>query len=385
MKKLLYLGIFLFDDKRESGVINKMKGQVKAFRNKGLDVFFTAVYEKKITINNRSTETVIAKNPGNRAILRYFLYTGVKKWLKNNPVDICYIRYAYCDPFFLNLLGFMKRQGTKIVIEVATYPYEEEMNYWPVFQKLIGKTVEYTLNKRIKRNISLVTTYMPADEIFGVRVLEIENGVELDNIKRWKPGKEDDDLHFIGVSSMHTWHGYDRAIRGLADYYANNPDIKVYLHLVGDGVMRFEWEELARRLDLKDYVIFHGTRVNEELDILFDKCDIAIGCLGIYRKKTVRASTLKNKEYCARGIPFVFACEEKYLHDGLDFVKVLPDNDKNISIDGIVQFCHIIKQKSGLSCIMREYAREHFLWDTQIDLILEALSQERKHNAGRRL
>ena len=139
--------------------------------------------------------------------------------------------------------------------------------------------------------------------------------------------------------------------------------------------MKNKWENLSKELGIEKYVVFHGTKVSKELDMLFDRCDVAIGCLGIYRKKTVRASTLKNKEYCARGIPFVFACEEKYLHSKLDFVKVLPDNDEIIDIDEIVEFHKRMQKREDISSVMIEYAKKYFLWSTQIESILDALQE----------
>ena len=41
------------------------------------------------------------------------------------------------------------------------------------------------------------------------------------------------ELHLIGVAEVHYWHGFDRLVRGLADYYRNNPEYKVYFHIVG--------------------------------------------------------------------------------------------------------------------------------------------------------
>ncbi len=374
MQKLLYLGIFLFDNKLETGVVNKMKGQVRAFKKRGFDVYYTSIYNDSMFIESNTDHVRIAKNPKDPYAIRYFLYKGVKKWLKNNPMDICYIRYAFCDPIFLCLIRYMKYRGIKIIIEVPTYPYGEEMNCWPFLRRYAGKAVEYILNKRLKKYISLVTTYTSSELIFGVKTVKIENGVDVEKIKPWRHSPKDSDIHIIAVSSMHSWHGYDRAIKGMAGYYSRPVKTKVFLHLVGDGVMRREWEKLSQKLIVDKYVIFHGPLVNEELDLLFDKCDIALGCLGIYRKKLTQPSTLKNKEYCARGIPFAFACEEKYLHPGLEFVKILPDNDELINMDELIEFCNSMKALNNISHAMRDYANKHFLWDTQIERIFTALS-----------
>ena len=36
------------------------------------------------------------------------------------------------------------------------------------------------------------------------------------------------ELHLIGVAEVHYWHGFDRLVNGMADYYRNHPEYKVY-------------------------------------------------------------------------------------------------------------------------------------------------------------
>ena len=69
------------------------------------------------------------------------------------------------------------------------------------------------------------------------------------------------ELHLIGVAEVHYWHGFDRLIRGLAEYYCTNPDYKVYFHIVGPLSGEREKQEILpviRDNKLESYVILHG-------------------------------------------------------------------------------------------------------------------------------
>ena len=47
--------------------------------------------------------------------------------------------------------------------------------------------------------------------------------------------------------------------------------------------------------------------MGKELDELFDLADFAIGSLARHRSHIDKIKTLKNREYAARGIPFIYS------------------------------------------------------------------------------
>ena len=54
----------------------------------------------------------------------------------------------------------------------------------------------------------------------------------------------ENELHLIGVAEIHFWHGFDRLIKGLKEYYAHNPGYKVYFHIVGNLFGERERQEI---------------------------------------------------------------------------------------------------------------------------------------------
>ena len=98
-------------------------------------------------------------------------------------------------------------------------------------------------------------------------------------------------LHLIGVAEVHYWHGYDRLIHGLGEYYRQYHDKEIYFHIVG-GVWKSEmyhsqhapgFHELITHYHIEKQVIFHGQKMGKELDELFDLADFAIGSLARHR------------------------------------------------------------------------------------------------------
>jgi glycosyltransferase involved in cell wall biosynthesis len=167
----------------------------------------------------------------------------------------------------------------------------------------------------------------------------------------------DDTMRLLYVGSNTTdWHGLDRLLKGLADFHGK---IQLELHLAGDVSVSIQ--KLVRSLKIQDHVIFHGYLTGKDLDMLFDISDLAIGTLGMHRKKLTYGSTLKVREYMARGIPFMISYTDDDLSPDLPYVFNAPPDDRPIDMDKVTQFTKGIYSAYGadVSQQMRTYACEH--------------------------
>lgn len=66
-----------------------------------------------------------------------------------------------------------------------------------------------------------------------------------------------------------------------------------------------------------------GPRSGAALDAEFEWCDMGIASLGRHRNGITGIKTLKNREYAARGIPFVYS-ERDSDFDGMGYVMKAP-------------------------------------------------------------
>lgn len=92
-----------------------------------------------------------------------------------------------------------------------------------------------------EKNIDLIV-YMGAltKEIWGVKALRIFNSVDISQnpMTRSCLSKtlHDKPIRLIGVAQLAFWHGYDRIITGMAEYYKNSSSSKaVYFDIVGSS------------------------------------------------------------------------------------------------------------------------------------------------------
>jgi len=157
----------------------------------------------------------------------------------------------------------------------------------------------------------------------------------------------------------------------LADYYASPQKTKVIFHVIGYFFSPIEEEEISHIIkenQLEPYVILHGKKHGEELDDIFDQCDFGIGSLGRHRVGITNIKTLKNREYAARGIPFVYS-ENDTDFDKKPYVLKMPADETAINIEDIINFY----QRLNISPQEIRDSIQNLSWKNQMKRVIDAL------------
>ena len=227
------------------------------------------------------------------------------------------------------------------------------------------------LNMKHKEyQLDAIVTFSDYDHIFGQRTIKISNGIDFSSVKiKTVINDTSKELNLIGVAEIHEWHGFDRLVKGLANYYSKPQDYIVRFHVVGyffsEGIEQ-EFRNLIKDKNMEEYVILHGKMHGEDLDHLFNSCDFGIGSLGRHRVGIDKIKTLKNREYAARGIPFVYS-ETDTDFDQKPYVFKVPADETPIDINHIIQF---YKGLSMTPIEIRESIR-NLSWKNQMEIVLK--------------
>jgi len=247
----------------------------------------------------------------------------------------------------------------------------------------------YMLSPIIKRNAQRV--FQNIDAVIGVtseiRDYELEimgrdlpalvltNSIDVERYPLREHNKYKYDVLRMLFVGSHTagWHGLDRLLAGMATYRG---DPLLELHIAGN--VSSTTRKLIRLLNVSEQVFNHGYQSGKDLDLLYDNADIAIGTLAIHRKNLKSGSTLKVREYMARGIPFIISYRDEDLSEGLPFFLKLPANDDPVDINKIVGFTQSVytKYDEGLSPTMRAYAQKHMDYTVKIDKLLKFIQSQ---------
>ena len=367
--KALFLIFHGFEE--ANGISKKIQAQIKALKECGVDIR-TCYYD--VDPNGHRTwladgEVIADFGTGTWAkIKKRFSFGAISQYVQRENIRLVYIRsFHNANPFTLQLVKKLKQYGVKVVMEVPTYPYDQE--YVTPRMKL-DLWVDKLWRRKLASRLEGIVTFSNADTIFGARTLRISNGIDFETIPLKQHTNDiTKELHLIGVAEIHYWHGFDRLLQGLAAYYQTNPEYKVYFHLVGNPSGERERQEIftpIREHALEPYVILHGPRHGKELNALFEQADFAIGSLGRHRSGISHIKTLKNREYAARGLAFIYSETDDDFEDS-PYVLKAPADESPIDIEAIIHFCQ--KQQMLPEEIRNSIA--HLSWKEQMQKVLQ--------------
>lgn len=297
-------------------------------------------------------------------------------YVKDKQFDFCYIRFDLCSGSFLRLLKGLKKVCKQISIEIPTYPYDKEYSGKINALRL---RVDAHYAKSLKNYVdSIISFYdIPNQSFHGVPVWLVPNGFDFDNIEILKDDAVPQDIHIAAVSSMRHWHAYERMIEGLHVYYAAGNKRNIVLHVVGDGREGPKYQELTKIHGLQDHVIFHGAMYGQELETLLENCTLGLDSLGRHRTGISVLSSLKSREYGAKGLPFINSCDIDIVEDSFAYFLKVPADETPVDIQSVVDFydrCFAGNSRRSVAMEIRKYIEERSNMRAVMGMVLNHLS-----------
>lgn len=378
--KILFLVFHGFSE--HSGISKKIRYQIKGLEQCGhtVNVCTYAINKEHHRIRMIDDSIIADYGIGKwAAIKKKCSYDCISHFAITHQMELVYVRsFHNANPFTVHLFKKLRKAGIKIVMEIPTYPYDLEYKGFPLITR-INLQIDKLYRKSLAKQLNAIITYSNKDSIFGQRTIRISNGIDFESILMKKKNYRNSSvIHLIGVAEVHYWHGYDRLIDGLGKYYQTPHSLNVYFHIVG-GIGSSEmynskhapgFHELITCHHLEKYVIFHGQKMGEELDDLFDKADFAIGSLARHRSGIDNIKTLKNREYAARGIPFIYS-ETDEDFDEMPYILKAPADESAIDINKIIHFYQTV----SLSPEEIRNSIQHLSWKKQMNIVIKNLAE----------
>lgn len=306
-------------------------------------------------------------------LLHRLSFGELTRYIRREGIGFVYIRYDHnANPFTIRWFRALKHAGVKIALEIPTYPYDSEYRGQPLGFR-VGHFFDRCFRGLLMRSVDRIITFSDDSSIFGRPTIRISNGIDFAAIPLKKaacaqPGGE---TRLLGVANIHTWHGFDRVIAGMAAYYRTSPERIVRFTIVGDGdpALLESFRRAARENGIAEYVELTGPLSGEALDAAFEQADLGIASLGRHRNGIVKLRTLKNREYAARGIPFVYS-EQDDDFDAMPYVLKVPADDSPLDIRNLLRFGD--EQHMPPAAIRASI--EHTLsWDKQMERVIKQM------------
>ena len=374
--KILYLVYHGFSD--ESGISKKIHYQVKGLRQNGHEVHLCYYDFDPRGHRCRYVGNKVIADYGTGALAAIRSRTQldcIYNYCAVNAIEMVYARsFMNASPILVRLFHKLNKRGIKCITEIPTYPYDSEFKGYPLKYK-IPLYIDKLFRKALAKKMEAIVTFSNEETIFGKRTICISNGIDLDSIPIHNPKKQND-IHLIAVAEIHYWHGFDRLVAGMGEYYKLNPDArKVFFHVVGweddrgttsNGYLTVE--QTAKKYNIGQYVVNHGKLFGDKLDEVFNQCVFAIGSLGRHRSGITNIKTLKNREYAARGIPFIYSETDNDFEDKPYIIKA-PADESPVNIRQIIDFIdtHDVNPTEIRNTV------EHLSWRFQMEKVVKEI------------
>ena len=369
MTKVLFLIFHGFEP--NNGISKKISYQVNALKACGMEVHLC--YMDETTTKQRIVDGTVIADYGNGTmskVRKRIEFSSIVKYAISKNIDFVYIRSNHnANPFTIRMVKSMKNAGMKVVMEIPTYPYDSEYEAQGMTKQIFQDRI---FRRCLARQLDAIVTFSDYDHIFGQRTIRISNGIDFDNVAMKQKVKDTSkELNLIGVAEIHKWHGFDRLVKGLASYYAQPRDYIVNFHVVGYFYSEEEEKEFRRFIadkGMEPYIIIYGKKHGKELDDIFDKCDFGIGSLGRHRVGIQKIKTLKNREYAARGIPFIYS-ETDSDFDERPYVLKAPADETPVDIGSIISFY----RKLSMTSQEIRNSIEYLSWKNQMKHVINSV------------
>lgn len=343
------------------GISKKIKSQIQAFRKLGYDVTYSAYLDSGIGIYTNDRIVWESKYPSKillNALRRFYLMIACIKFLRGREnFDLAFIRWDALDHFYFKVLQMLNDNCGKILMDFHGYfPGMKPSSIKGLYIWLSTKIFGYKLKKYIDFGIGETTH----DKLFGIDIMTIDTGIDIDIYNPHCYVGNKDEINMVSVANETVYHGYDRIITGLYNYYKIKPNLKIYLHLVGN--ISQKTINLINKLHLKDVVVLYGYKSGDELTKIYNKCNIGVGPLAPHRIGGKEGTGIKTKEYFAIGLPYFYAGNELLVPIGFPYTHRISATNQDVDIQEIIHFYYCLQNYKNIQENMRSFARTNFSW-----------------------
>ena len=361
-KKLVYFSISYSIYK------NKIMGQIEAWQKKGFECCLFSIeniagqyvvyyYEGKDIRMNHKNELYATSKKG--AAIRFVFNYILKEY--NNEGTYIYIRRLGINIVFSNL--FFSKSKSKILYEIPTYPIDSGTTIIRKASVAIEKMFFYTM---VYPHIKLVPAFIQKEtKRLPSKFVPIQNAVLPLAINENRIYSEY--YTFLFVGNLQMWHGLEFIISKIIEYRGNK---KVKLMIYSSETECYKM--LQKKYKEYKNIIFCGKEEVETIYQSLTQRTIGIGGLNYAQRGATFDTSLKNKDYTAMGIPFVYSLRDLSFENYHFSYKIQLNASNNNLIDDIINWYCSIEADDMVEKIQC-YAKENLTYDKQIEIVYRRL------------
>ena len=312
-----------------SGVMKKIVLHINAFKSYGNCVDYLETDEKYIYFVRNERKEIVGEYTENAFIYYNRLFTCAAKYIKKNRLfyDYIYVRHSALSVAGFKALSYIRRHVKRIYFEFPTYS---------VPPRTIKNSIKFFFNPYLKKYVDRIVLDCNVSSAYGIPTIMVVNGTDLSKIQPRTPTEYRGIINVVLVAYLQGYHGIEKIFDAIKDYYSRSNSRNVLFHIVGYGPKLDEYKRIAENPIFKEHMIFYGKKTGDELDNILNNCEIGISSLANKEAGVLFSSTLKSKEYLAKGIPVISDVMLDVFYENPKYFFYILNNEFNI--DELVTF-----------------------------------------------
>ena len=324
------------------------------------------------------------------ALITYqmFLFYNLYFYCKKTKPDAIYARqseYSFMPLIVSKLFGipyFVEVNGL-IIDEMKMFG---KLKLRIAFTKLIEKFGYEHALKIVAVTPGVKKGIMQLYNVLEEKIVVIENGANIDlfrPIKKSEAKKElnlSQDVSYVCfVGNLAPWHGVNNLIQAAPAILASCPNTSFLI--VGDGIMKNEWEQHAQELGVYDKFIFTGSVPYTQVPYYVNASDMCVATFIKRKHMKTGGSPLKVYEYMACKKPIISSRipNIEFIEQQETGILVEPENPDELA-KATIKLLKDEKLREKMGNNGRDYVVKNHSWEAvgkKVAAVCELASQEK--------
>lgn len=295
------------------------------------------------------------------------LFSSFFKYVINEKYDFVYIRRLMLKIVFI--VPFIKSfsKCIPIVYEIPTWPLDKTYGKLQALKNI----VEFSIFNIISKYFDLIPVVLCDNISVPDKWFPFLNSIDIDRYPFPVPSKLTDTVNILTVSNMANSHRYERLLYAIKNYKGN---YKIHVTMISRDTEPYNnVKKLARELGLSDIIDFHDEMKITEVAQIAGKYHLGIGILTYGEKKRTIDTSLKNKDYCAMGLPFISTCKDLSFLPPFPYHYIVDNSSYEFDLEPIIKWYEVIYQDSSYRDKMYEYAKNNLQYDNTAKEIVKII------------
>lgn len=355
---------------------NKTKAQLKSFRRAGFDSYVAemsavnngvCLHIHKLTTNQDNIKETIEELVLSRDFKNYrkafdFLFS----YCEAENFSLIYIRRLMSKLLYCADLINKVNNKIPVVYEIPTYPLDTGNG---ILYK-IRDIAEMAVYKCFCHNLTLVNLIDSINIPNNWKTFH--NAIDIDNYDLYPVPEYGNTLNMLIVANIAEYHNYERIIDSIYNYKG---DVSVHLSIVSPETNTYlKIKEKINKLGLSEIISTYENMSLDELNKFAKDFHIGIAQLSTSKKGSNIVNTLKTKDYCAMGLPFVSTCFDTSFDRDFPYSYITKNMDDEIDLSEIIKWYSNISKDNEYRAHMYQYAKDNLQFDTLIDDLIQTFS-----------